>query len=52
MDRLIIESNVAQDAVMICSEIEVEGVCGCHGSKENCISRDLIFHARRQLQKL
>lgn len=33
--RLIIEPNATQDTVMICSEIEVEGVCDYHGSKEN-----------------
>lgn len=33
--RLIIEPNAAQDTVMICEEIEVEGVCDYHGSKEN-----------------
>lgn len=30
MDRL-----AAQDAVMICTEIEVEGVSDYHGSKDN-----------------
>lgn len=33
--RLIIEPNATQDTVMICSEIEIEGVCDYHGSKEN-----------------
>ena len=33
--RLIIEPNATQDTVMICSEIEVEGVCDYHGDKEN-----------------
>ena len=33
--RLIIEPNAAQDTVMICDEIEVEGVTDYHGSKEN-----------------
>lgn len=33
--RLIIEPNANQDTIMICSEIEVEGVCDYHGSKEN-----------------
>lgn len=33
--RLIIEPNATQDAIMICEEIEVEGVCDYHGSKEN-----------------
>lgn len=33
--RLIIEPNASQDTVMICEEIEVEGVCDYHGSKEN-----------------
>lgn len=33
--RLIIEPNADQDTIMICSEIEVEGVCDYHGSKEN-----------------
>ncbi len=33
--RLIIEPNANEDTVMICSEIEVEGVCDYHGSKEN-----------------
>lgn len=33
--RLIIELNATQDTIMICSEIEVEGVCDYHGSKEN-----------------
>ncbi len=33
--RLIIEPNATQDTVMICTEIEVEGVIDYHGSKEN-----------------
>ena len=33
--RLIIEPNADQDSVMICTEIEVKGVCDYHGSKEN-----------------
>ena len=33
--RLIIEPNATQDTVMIREEIEVEGVCDYHGSKEN-----------------
>lgn len=33
--RLIIEPNAAQDTIMICTEIEVEGVSDYHGSKEN-----------------
>lgn len=33
--RLILELNAAQDTVMICSELEVEGVSDYHGSKEN-----------------
>ena len=33
--RLIIEPNATQDTVMICTEIEVEGVCDYHGDKEN-----------------
>lgn len=33
--RLIIEPNANQDTVMICTEIEVEGVSDYHGSKEN-----------------
>lgn len=33
--RLIIELNATQDAVLICKEIEVEGVCDYHGDKEN-----------------
>ena len=31
--RLIIEPNAEQDTVMICTEIEVEGVSDYHGSK-------------------
>lgn len=34
-DRLIIEPNATQDTIMICTEIEVEGVSDYHGSKEN-----------------
>lgn len=33
--RLILEPNAVQDTVMICTEIEVEGVNDYHGSKEN-----------------
>ena len=33
--RLIVEPNAAMDTVMICEEIEVEGVCDYHGDKEN-----------------
>ena len=33
--RLIIEPNATQDTIMICTEIEVEGVSDYHGSKEN-----------------
>ena len=33
--RLIIEPNATQDTVMICSEIEIEGVSDYHGGKEN-----------------
>ncbi len=33
--RLIIEPNATQDTIMICSEIEVEGVCDYHGEKDN-----------------
>lgn len=33
--RLILEPNATQDTVMICSEIEVEGVSDYHGDKEN-----------------
>lgn len=33
--RLIIELNATYDTVTICSEIEIEGVCDYHGSKEN-----------------
>lgn len=33
--RLIIEPNASQDTVMVCNEIEVEGVSDYHGSKEN-----------------
>ena len=37
--RLIIETNATQNTVMICSEIEVEGVSDYHGSKENWFIR-------------
>ena len=33
--RLIVEPNATQDSVMICKEIEVEGVSDYHGEKEN-----------------
>lgn len=33
--RLIIELNAAQDTIMICDEIEIEGVSDYHGDKEN-----------------
>lgn len=33
--RLIVELNAKQNEIMICSEIEVGGVCDYHGSKEN-----------------
>lgn len=33
--RLIIEPNADDNTVMICTEIEIEGVCDYHGSKEN-----------------
>jgi proteic killer suppression protein len=33
--RLIFELNATCDTILICSEIEVEGVCDYHGSKEN-----------------
>ena len=33
--RMIIEVNSSQNEVMICEEIEVEGVCDYHGDKEN-----------------
>ena len=33
--RLIIEPNAAQDTVMICTEVEVEGVSDYHGGKDN-----------------
>ena len=33
--RLILEPGATRDTVMICSEIEVEGVCDYHGRKEN-----------------
>lgn len=33
--RLIIEPNATQDTIMICDEIEIEGVSDYHGAKEN-----------------
>lgn len=33
--RLIIEPNATEDTVMVCSEIEIEGVSDYHGGKEN-----------------
>ncbi len=33
--RMIIEPNATEDTVMICEEIEVEGVSDYHGKKEN-----------------
>ena len=33
--RLIIEPNATQDTIMICNEIEIEGVSDYHGDKEN-----------------
>ena len=33
--RLIIEPNATQDTIMICDEIEIEGVSDYHGGKEN-----------------
>lgn len=33
--RLIIEPNATQETVMICEEIEVEGVSDYHGDKDN-----------------
>ena len=33
--RLIIEPNATQDMIMICDEIEIEGVSDYHGGKEN-----------------
>lgn len=33
--RLIIELKATYDTVVICSEVEVEGVCDYHGNKEN-----------------
>ena len=33
--RLIIEPNATQDTIMICTEIEVEGVSDYQGSKDN-----------------
>ena len=33
--RLIIEPNATQDTIMICDEVEIEGVSDYHGEKEN-----------------
>lgn len=33
--RLIIELNATQDTLMICSEVEIEGVSDYHGDKDN-----------------
>ena len=33
--RLILEPNATQDTVMICTELEIEGVSDYHGDKEN-----------------
>ena len=33
--RLIIEPNATQDTIMICNEVEIEGVSDYHGEKEN-----------------
>ena len=33
--RLIVEPNATQETIMICDEIEIEGVSDYHGSKEN-----------------
>lgn len=33
--RLIIELDSTNETIMICKELEVEGVCDYHGSKEN-----------------
>lgn len=33
--RLIVEPNATQDTVMICEEIEIQGVSDYHGDKEN-----------------
>lgn len=33
--RLIIEPNADKDSLMICSEVEIEGVSDYHGSKNN-----------------
>jgi len=33
--RLIFEPNADQKSIMICTELEIEGVCDYHGSKEN-----------------
>lgn len=33
--RLIIELNATQDTLMICSEVEIEGVNDYHGDKDN-----------------
>lgn len=42
--RLILEPNATQETVMICSEIEVEGVSVIMVGKITGISRDLIIH--------
>lgn len=33
--RLIVEPNTTENSLMICSEVEIEGVSDYHGSKEN-----------------
>ena len=33
--RLIIKLNAEKDSIRSCSEVEIEGVCDYHGSKEN-----------------
>ncbi len=33
--RLIVEPNATKDTILVCTEIEVEGVSDYHGSKEN-----------------
>jgi len=33
--RLIIEPNATQNTIMICDEVEIEGVSDYHGGKEN-----------------
>lgn len=33
--RLIIEPNATQDTLMVCSEVEIEGVSDYHGDKDN-----------------